>query len=286
MDYDLDLQLLRTVVSVLVFVLGAMLGSFLNVCVYRLPRNESVVRPRSKCPKCGNAIAWYDNVPVVSWLVLGAKCRQCSEPISWQYPLVEALTGSLFLAVFWKFGFSIASPVYMALAAGLVLITFVDLTDWTIPDVLTFPGMPIGIVCARAAMAVPNTRLLLDNVYLSLAGLVLGGGILYLLDKISLLLLKKRGMGFGDVKLMAMLGAFFGPLGVFLIIMMASLLGSVVGISMILMQRNRPDDAGGHYLPFGPYIALGGVLYLFIGPEIVQAYLAQFQAPPPVMLGM
>lgn len=286
MDYDLDLQLLRTVVSVLVFVLGAMLGSFLNVCVYRLPRNESVVRPRSKCPKCGNAIAWYDNVPVVSWLVLGAKCRQCSEPISWQYPLVEALTGSLFLAVFWKFGFSIASPVYMALAAGLVLITFVDLTDWTIPDEVTIPGMPIGIVCALAAMAVPNTRLLLDNVYLSLAGLVLGGGILYLLDKISLLLLKKRGMGFGDVKLMAMLGAFFGPLGVFLIIMMASLLGSVVGISMILMQRNRPDDTGGHYLPFGPYIALGGVLYLFIGPEIVQAYLAQFQAPPPVMLGM
>lgn len=286
MDYDLDLQLLRTVVSVFVFVLGAMLGSFLNVCVYRLPRNESVVRPRSKCPKCGNAIAWYDNVPVVSWLVLGAKCRQCSEPISWQYPLVEALTGSLFLAVFWKFGFSIASPVYMALAAGLVLITFVDLTDWTIPDEVTIPGMPIGIVCALAAMAVPNTRLLLDNVYLSLAGLVLGGGILYLLDKISLLLLKKRGMGFGDVKLMAMLGAFFGPLGVFLIIMMASLLGSVVGISMILMQRNRPDDTGGHYLPFGPYIALGGVLYLFIGPEIVQAYLAQFQAPPPVMLGM
>ena len=287
MTVDVDVQVayvdithLWAAAALLAFVVGAMLGSFLNVCVHRLPRGESVVRPRSKCPKCDNAIAWYDNIPVVSWLVLGAKCRQCGEPISWQYPLVEALTGSLFLAVFWKFGFSIASPVYMALAAGLVLITFVDLTDWTIPDEVTLPGIPLGVVLAIVAMIVPDTRLLLDNVYLSLAGLAIGGGVLYLLDKISLLLLKKRGMGFGDVKLMAMLGAFFGPLGVFLIIMMASLLGSVVGITLILMNRGKDEETGGHYLPFGPYIALGGALYLFFGPELIEAYLNQFQTAP------
>lgn len=281
-----DLDTLDTLLGVFSFVIGAMVGSFLNVCVYRLPKGLSVVRPRSRCPKCESPIASYDNIPILSWLILGAKCRNCKNPISWQYPLVEAITGTLFFLVYWKYGLTLASPIYMVLAASLVLVTFVDLTDWTIPNEVTFPGMPLGVVCAVIAMVYPESGLLEVTPVESLLGLLIGGGVLYGLDMVSLLLMKKRGMGFGDVKLMAMLGAFFGPWGVLLTIIIASFFGSAVGITMIVLDRGKvtekkgnadedDDDArtpGGHYLPFGPYIVLGGIVYLFFGPEIVQAY--------------
>ncbi len=280
------------------FVFGAMIGSFLNVCVYRLPRNVSVVKGRSHCPSCGQGIAWYDNVPILSWLILGARCRNCAQPISWQYPVVEGITGLLFLLVFLKFQLTIATPVYMALAASMVLVTFVDLTDWTIPNEVTFPGIPLGVVFSLVGMFYPESALILQDPIASLIGIVVGGGSLYLLDKLALLLLKKRGMGFGDVKLLAMLGAFFGWQGVLLIIMMASLVGSVVGIAMIMWQKRHPrsgvpnEDAAtthddeeavptnGHYLPFGPYLALAGVLYMFFGPELVNLYLGALAVPP------
>lgn len=277
---------LNAILSIASFVLGGAIGSFLNVCVYRLPRDLSVVRPRSKCPKCDGSIAWYDNIPIVSWLILGAKCRKCSEPISWQYPLVEAITATIFLFVFWNFGPSLAAAVYMLLAASLVLVTFIDLTDWTIPNEVTFPGMPIGIGLSVLAIVVPKSGLLLDDPVMSVAGLFLGGGILYGLDKISLLLLGKRGMGFGDVKLMAMLGAFFGPQGVLLIIVIASLLGSVIGIAVIALERGKEKVEGetGHYLPFGPYIVLGGLIYMFFGPQIIDAYLEMLDVPGVIAL--
>lgn len=288
---------LTAFLAFMAFVLGAMIGSFLNVCVYRIPKGDSVVKGRSHCPKCGQGIAWYDNIPILSWLILGAKCRNCAQPISWQYPLVEAITGLLFLLVFLKFGITLATPVYMALAASMVLVTFVDLTDWTIPNEVTFPGIPLGIVVAVVAMLYPESNLILNDPIDALIGVVAGGGFLYLLDKAALVLLKKRGMGFGDVKLIAMLGAFFGWQGVILIIMMASLMGSVVGVAMILAQRRRnvsvtvPEEPGvggeedavlqaGHYLPFGPYLALAGVLYLFFGPELIDAYLGALATPP------
>ncbi|HEO72702.1 MAG TPA: prepilin peptidase, partial [Candidatus Hydrogenedentes bacterium] len=230
---EANLQPLHTFVSVVFFVLGTMIGSFLNVCIYRLPRNESIVRPRSRCPKCESGIAWYDNVPIVSWLLLGAKCRHCGQPISWMYPLVEAVAGVLFLLVFWRFGFTLAAPIYMVLAAGLVLVTFVDLTDWTIPDEVTLPGIPLGLAVGVLGMFCPNCGLVVRDVFDSLLGVALGGGSLYLLDKVCLLLLGKRGMGFGDVKLLAMLGAFLGWKSVLLIIMIASCLGSVVGIALL-----------------------------------------------------
>jgi leader peptidase (prepilin peptidase)/N-methyltransferase len=289
-----QLETLHTIFFVVSGVVGAMVGSFLNVCVYRLPKGLSIVRPGSACPKCGTPIRWYDNFPVLSWVLLGAKCRTCKARVHWQYPLVESITCLFFLAVYWKFGMTIASPVYMGLVAALVLVTFVDLADWTIPNEVTFPGIPLGVVFSLVAMLYPESGLLLDKPLMSFAGLVVGGGSLYLMDMISLLLLKKRGMGFGDVKLLAMLGAFFGPLGVLVIIVIASFFGSAIGIALILIRRGKPtrtpgpkegeadDDVmtpGGHYLPFGPYLVMGGIVYLFYGPQIIQRYLEYINVP-------
>ncbi len=279
----LDLQTLDTLFYIVSFAVGAVVGSFLNVCVYRLPAGLSVVTPRSRCPKCESPIQWYDNIPMVSWLVLGAKCRNCKTPISWQYPLVEAITALLFLAVYWQFGLTLATPIYMLLVASMVLVTFVDLTDWTIPNEVTFPGMPIGIVCSLIAMFYPDSGLFvlgsLEPVFNSLIGLLVGGGVLYLLDKLTMAVLKKRGMGFGDVKLLAMLGAFFGYPGVVLIIMLASFIGSIIGVAMLVIEKGKKrsleteeGEQTGHYLPFGPYLALGGVIVCLFGQQIYDWY--------------
>lgn len=289
-----QLEALYTLFFIISGVVGAMLGSFLNVCVYRMPKGLSVVRPGSACPKCSTPIKWYDNIPVLSWLALGAKCRTCKNPIHWQYPLVELITGLLFLAVYWKFGMTLASPIYMVLAAALVLVTFIDLADWTIPNEVTFPGIPLGIVCSVIAMLYPESGLLLNNPLMSFLGLIIGGGSLWLLDIFSGLVFKKRGMGFGDVKLLAMLGAFFGPLGVLVIIVIGSFFGSIIGIAMILIKKGKPTDApapkegevdddamtpGGHYLPFGPFLVIGGFVHLFFGPQIIHAYLEYINVP-------
>lgn len=290
------LQPLHTFFMILSFVLGCMVGSFCNVCASRWPAGESVVSPRSRCPKCKNAIAWYDNIPIISWLVLGAKCRHCGLPISWQYPLVEALTGVLFLLVYLRFGFVVAAPIYMVLSAALVIVTFQDLADWTIPNEITFPGIPLGLGLAVLAMFLgEGTGLRVLDPIDSIAGILLGGGILYALDRITVLVLKKPGMGFGDVKLLAMLGAFFGWQGVLGILVIASMVGSIVGVIVIALTRSQAPAAStaegetahqgnevegeeditlaGHYLPFGPYLALGGVVWMLIGPELLERYI-------------
>ena len=297
-----DLQVMTAFFAVVSFVFGATVGSFLTVCIYRLPRNESITNPRrSRCPKCGNMIAWYDNIPIVSWIVLGARCRQCKEPISWQYPLTEALTAALFLLVFWQYKFTLATPIYMLLSAGLVLVTFVDLSHWEIPNEVTLPGIPIGVACSLAAMFYPESGLFVAGppealVLSSLLGAALGGGLIYGLDKLCLLVLKKPGMGFGDVKLLAMLGAFFGWPSVLVIVFIASVIGSVMGVTVILVQRYRkkaaadgprPDETEsavekseepgkdlppGHYLPFGPYLAFAGLIVMLFGADILAFY--------------
>jgi len=258
-----------------------------------MPAGQSIVRPASRCPKCRKEIAWFDNIPILSWLILGARCRYCKEPISWQYPLVEALTGVLFAAVYWKFGYTLASPVYMVLMASLVLVTFIDLTDWTIPNEITFPGIPLGIGLSVVGMIYPQSGLLLQSVFSSILGAVVGGGFLYLLDKAALLFLGKRGMGFGDVKLIAMLGAFLGLKGVLFIIMVSALLGSIVGVAFIIASRRSkqesPDgeeDMAGHYLPFGPYLAAAGAMFVFFGTEAINAYLNYLQPAPGSLSGM
>ncbi len=283
---DINNQNLQIFLVVLSFVVGAMVGSFLNVCVYRLPRNLSVVKPRSKCPRCEQSIAWYDNIPIVSWLALGAKCRNCGEPISWQYPLVEAITGALFVFVYLRFGLVLATPIYMALAASLVVVTFVDLTDWTIPNEITIPGVFIGIGCSVLAMFYPESGLLLDSPISAIIGAAVGFAILYAMDKGALLLLGKRGMGFGDVKLMAMLGAFLGWQSVILILVVAAFLGSGVGLTVIWLKRSQRSDGEtmttGTYLPFGPYLAVGGVTALLFGADIIEAYTNYLSMPGPI----
>lgn len=287
---DPQTQALDTIFLVFSFLLGSTVGSFLNVCVYRIPKGLSVVRPRSSCPKCGSGIAWHDNIPILSWLILGAKCRNCDQPISWQYPLVEGITGGLFLLVYWRFGFVLATPIYMLLAAALVLVTFVDLTDWTIPDEISLPGIPIGLACSLVAMYFPGSALTVlgpwEPIFSALAGAVVGGAIPYILDKAALFLLKKPGMGFGDVKLAAMLGAFFGLYGIFLVITIAAFLGSILGVVLIVLNKKTelPDGeegtVSGHYLPFGPYLAVAGVIVMLFGADIINFYVATLSIEP------
>jgi len=258
-----------------------------------------------------NAIAWYDNIPLLSWLLLGAKCRNCKAPISWQYPVVEAITGVLFLLVYLRFGMSWASPVYMALAAALVVVTFQDLADWTIPNEITLPGVPVGLGLSVVVMFLgEGSGFRVVHPFDAVFGILLGFGILYGLDRVTVLILKRPGMGMGDVKLLAMLGGFIGWQGVLGTVMIASFFGSIVGLSMILYFRSvgKPAEAaagasqasgdsapdavdtdtvqakapeededdislGQHYLPFGPYLAVGSLIYLFFGPELLQWYL-------------
>lgn len=270
----IELELLRPFFALASFVLGGLIGSFLNVCVYRIPRGLSVVKPRSVCPKCGKSIAWYDNVPIFSWLLLQAKCRNCDEPISWQYPLVEGITAVLFLLVFLQFDFTLATAVYMLVAASLVMVTFVDLTDWTIPDEVTYPGIVLGVACAILASFYDASGLRLDSITSSIAGLVVGGGMLWGLDLFALAVFKKPGMGFGDVKLMAMLGAFFGFANTILIITLAAFIGCALGVPMLIRERLKGGEPGsGFYMPFGPFICVAGIIAMLRGPELISMYL-------------
>lgn len=301
MEIPEPLQPLHGLFMISAFILGTVVGSFCNVCISRWPSGESVVRPRSRCPKCLNSIAWYDNVPLISWLALGARCRHCGLAISAQYPLVEALTGLLFLLVYWRFGLTVATPVYMLFCAALIVVTFQDLADWTIPNEVTFPGIPFGIVLSLLGMGLgAESGLRVTDLYDALLGAALGGGILLAMDRATVWLLKKPGMGFGDVKLLAMVGAFLGWRGALGTLVIASMVGSVAGLGMILYFRLRgagaeepvepeteetaePSDEAitleGHYLPFGPYLALGAIIFLFIGPEIIETYFSLL-APP------
>lgn len=299
MDVQAELLQLHVFFLVASFVLGAVTGSFANVCVARWPHGESVVSPRSRCPKCKNAIAWYDNIPVLSWLILGAKCRHCKLPISWQYPAVEFLTGLFFLAVYWRHGFTLATPVYMLFSWALIVVTFQDLADWTIPNEITFPGIPLGIVASLVGMVFAGSGLRVDAPLDAVAGALLGGGIIYSLDIITQVLLKKPGMGFGDVKLLALIGALLGWKGALFTVVAASFFGSIIGVGTILYFKSRPapeeaastdeiqyDENGepivtlqGHYLPFGPYLALGGWVYMMFGPEFIHWYIALLQGP-------
>lgn len=261
-------------------VIGYLLGGFLSRAAFRIPAEEPVLKTASHCMACKEPIAFADCIPVLGWFLVGGKCRKCGERVSWLYLCIELLTPLLFVAVFWRFGWTVAMPVYAAFAGAMVLVTFVDFIDWTIPDEVTIPGIFVGVACGLAAMAFPNTGLqieyLYENVFDAIGGVIVGGGALALLDQVALLVLKKKGMGFGDVKLNAMIGAFVGYKGVLLGFIIACLIGSVVGVAMVLWKRRGGDDSGedeGNYLPFGPYLALGGLIVVFFGAQIADYYL-------------
>jgi leader peptidase (prepilin peptidase)/N-methyltransferase len=240
--------------------LGAVIGSFLNVCIYRLPRGESVAWPGSHCTVCSHPIAWYDNLPLVSYLVLLGRCRHCASRISWRYPAVEALNAIGYVALLWFFGPGWHTVAYAALYSALLVVAGTDLSHKIIPNAITFPGMAVGLVSAATVLPIGLTN--------SVIGLVVGGGILWLLAWASPYLFGKEGMGGGDIKLLGMIGAFLGWKPALMTIMVGSLLGSVVGLTLIAARIIKRED----YIPFGPFLVCGALVALFFGQSIVDWY--------------
>lgn len=239
---------------------GATIGSFLNVCIYRLPRHESIVWPSSRCPACGGRIAPYDNVPILSFLWLRGRCRACRAPISFRYPLVESVNGFGYVWIVQQFGLGWSAAAYAALFSALLVVTFIDFDHQIIPDRITLPGIPLGILCAATVLP--------TGLLNSVLGVLLGGGLLWFMAWISPYLFGKEGMGGGDIKLLAMVGAFLGWEPVLLTVLVGAFVGSVTGLSLIALKRLRRDQ----YLPFGPFLALGAVVAMFFFREIKSWY--------------
>jgi leader peptidase (prepilin peptidase)/N-methyltransferase len=242
------------------FVVGAFIGSFLNVCIYRLPRGESVVWPGSHCPSCNQPVAPYDNVPVLSYLLLLGKCRRCRAPISIQYPLVEVLNGLAYVLVAWRFGLTWPALAYAAFCSALIVVSGIDLEHQIIPDRITLPGLAIGLVAAATILPITLVN--------AVIGVAVGGGLLWLLAWLSPYLFGKEGMGGGDIKLMGMVGAFLGWKPALLTIMLGAIAGSVLGMTLIAIKLLRRDQ----YIPFGPFLALGAVVALFFADDLLAWY--------------
>jgi leader peptidase (prepilin peptidase) / N-methyltransferase len=245
-------------------VLGLCVGSFLNVCIYRLPRSESLVRPASRCPRCGRGLSWFDNVPVVSWIALGGRCRQCGAPISPQYPIVEAVTALIAVAIaFWTPpGALLASR--LVLAAALIVLFMIDLEHQILPNSITLPGIVIGFVFSLFAPPGPIA---------SLIGIALGAGILYAIAAGYYWLRKEEGMGMGDVKMLAMIGAFLGWRAVLLTLILSSFAGALTGIALMSSKRGGLQ----HALPFGTFLAMGALVAMLAGDSILSWYLSFFE---------
>ena len=250
-----------TALHLYIFLIGLCVGSFLNVCIFRLPAEKSIVRPASACPHCGQTIRWYDNIPLISYILLRGRCRGCRAPISIRYPIVELLSGLFALAVFARFGLHLQALVYFIFIAALLVITFIDIDHRIIPDVISLPGIVLGLVFS---FMIPR----LDWLN-ALMGILVGGGILLAIAWGYHLITGKEGMGGGDIKLLAMIGAFLGWQGVLFTIMGASLIGTLVGLTLMLKARKGIKLA----IPFGPFLAIGAIVYLFWGPEIIHWYL-------------
>jgi leader peptidase (prepilin peptidase)/N-methyltransferase len=246
-----------------VFLIGCCFGSFYNVLIHRLPAGKSIVQPGSHCPQCNHPIPFYDNIPLVSYLVLGGRCRHCGGSISLRYPVVEALTGSLALFLFLRHGLDSQFFMDCVLVSLLILISFIDLDTYMIPDVLSIPGIIAGFAFSFLAVRLSW----LD----SLIGVLLGGGFFFLIAIGYQVLRHKDGLGGGDIKLLAMIGAFLGWPGVVFTVLASSLIGSAVGV--VVMWRSRKGL--GTMLPFGPFLALGALLYLFWGDAFYRWYVVE-----------
>lgn len=242
---------------ILSLILGLLLGSFYNVCVHRFFTGESIVHPRSKCPKCGHALDWWENIPLLSFALLKGKCRGCAEKISWRYPIVELISGLWALAVAYKFGFSWPWLVFIVFGGIFIVASFIDLEEFILPDMLTLPG---------AALAVPASIFFLKTPWHEcLLGAVIGAGSFYLLQKAYFLLKKIEGLGTGDIKLMLLIGALVGWRGLPLSIFLGALTGLIASLFYLKKQGQGMKTA----IPFGPFLSLGTMLYILIGPELM-----------------
>jgi leader peptidase (prepilin peptidase) / N-methyltransferase len=248
-------------ILIFVFLIGAIAGSFLNVCIYRLPRHESIVFPASHCPHCGEPIKFYDNIPLVSYVILRGKCRNCKQNISGRYPIIETISGLLAIAIVIKYGLTLHSLLLLLLVFSLIIVTFVDLDFQIIPDILSIPGIIAGI---GASFFIPTISWI-D----SILGILAGGGFLFIIAVTYKWLTNRDGMGGGDIKLLAMVGAWLGWKAVPFILLISSFIGALIGsISLLLAKKSLR-----YKIPFGPFISIAAVIYLFFGPEIINWYI-------------
>lgn len=240
------------------FLLGTIIGSFANVCIYRLPWRRSLIFPASHCPHCQQAIRPWHNIPILSYLFLGGRCADCNINISWRYPLVELLCGLLYLFLYKQFGISIVGVVLTVLATVLLIVTFIDLDHQIIPDVITLPGIAAGLFASLFLTPI--------GVFNALIGTLLGGGLFFLVAVLS-----RGGMGGGDIKLIAMIGAFLGWQAVLVTIFLSALLGACVGLCLIILKKKGRKDP----VPFGPFLAMGAIMAMVWGTDLIYLY-AQF----------
>jgi leader peptidase (prepilin peptidase)/N-methyltransferase len=267
--------------SVFVFLFGLIIGSFLNVCILRIPGGKSIVTPASACPGCGAPIKPYDNIPVLSWLLLRGKCRACRKPISAMYPAVELLTGLLFLVCWLAFGFSAQTLKWAAFSALMIVLIFTDLRERLLPDAVNFTGLGIGLLASLFTKPTDGTALWLSTRLFdypppvpvlsfcdALLGAAAGSGLLWLVSEGYFRLRGREGMGLGDVKMMLLVGAFLGVKRTVLTILAGSVLGTVLGILFILTRRKDSD----YELPFGTFLGAAALLVVFFGTPVVTWY--------------
>ncbi len=246
---------------IIFFLIGAIIGSFLNVCIYRIPRHKSIIRPRSFCPYCHRPIKPYDNIPILSYILLGGKCRHCKKPISWQYPLVEFLTACLFVFLFLKFGISFLLLKFIVFVCLLIITTFTDLSHQIIPNVISLPGIAAGLL-----FSIPS---LID----AFIGMLIGAGILWVFRQTGLWIKKQEMMGWGDVKMAGMIGAFLGIRQGLLALFLGVCFGVVIWSMLILFKVKSRKE----YIPFGAFLALGSVIAVFFSQQIISWYLNIFR---------
>ncbi len=273
------------------FVFGGVIGSFLNVVIHRVPREESIVFPNSTCPKCGNAIKPYDNIPIVSWLVLRGKCRKCGEKISARYPAVELLSALLFMVVGWSVGFTVFLPVALIFTVTIVALVFIDAEHMLLPDVLTFPLLGFALLSRLIFSFVPNNEVYFSDVRFypltqisdspawlvallaALLGGLVGGGSLWLVGEIWKRLRGVDAMGLGDVKLMFGVGALLGWRLTVLTIFLGAFTGALVGVIVIARSKDKDMQAK---IPFGIFLGIGALVSLLFGEQIIRWYVETF----------
>jgi leader peptidase (prepilin peptidase) / N-methyltransferase len=266
-----------------IFLLGLCIGSFLNVCIVRIPGGKSIVMPASACPKCGAPIRPYDNIPILSYLILRGKCRACHTRISLMYPAVEILNAVLYLICYLAFGLTVETLKWAIFASLLLILVFTDLRERILPDVVNFSGFALGLVLSLFLPPADGTALFLANHLFAfppplpvislvdaLLGAAFGSGILWVVSEGYFRLRKREGMGLGDVKMMLMAGAFLGLKRTVLTILLGSVLGSVIGIAFIAIRRKGTD----YELPFGTFLGAGALLVVFFGTPFVNWYMS------------
>jgi leader peptidase (prepilin peptidase)/N-methyltransferase len=252
-----------TYLVIVAAVLGAMIGSFLNVCIYRIPKGRSIVWPGSACGSCGHTLAWFENIPVVSYAVLRGRCRACRSPISLRYPFVELLTAGMFAGAFWFYGPTVLLVSRLLFGCALIVLFAIDLEYHLLPNVITIPGIVIGF--AFSFITPPGW-------VASLIGIAVGGGVLWAIAEGYYRLRHEEGLGMGDVKMLAMIGAFLGWKAVLVTLVLSSLAGAIIGLALMAAQRGTMKFA----LPFGTFLAIGAVVAMFVGDPLVAWYAGFF----------